>query len=694
MIPSILVEHHPVNASGRHLVRALLRIEGTAPTDEQRIPLNLSVVLDRSGSMAGEKLYFARQAANQLLAGVHPDDVTSVVTFESDVEVVARAAPRGTQTDLSRRVAALTVGGMTNLSGGWLEGRAQVEVRRSPDRSNRVVLMTDGRANVGITDPRAFSTLVAEARRQGVTTTTIGFGQDYDEHFLEMLADAGGGNAYYVEHPDQAPDVFAAEMDELLGLSAQNIVVEVELEPGVELGAVHHAYPREDVGRTLRLRLGDLYASEPKLLLVELLVQVPTTPEQDESPLMKLRIEGDVLGEGGAVERQTVFLPVSFDPVAGPVVHAEVSRTLVFLKAASARRAAMELERRGRHDEAARALRASALHVRDRVKDADGVEEVEDLERMADHLERRTYTAQEAKYMASRSWGGLRSKASSKEILSRSRRERTRPSRTRPVRERQGDRAAGAVGRPDSSAGAAEGPAQPEGDQMTMLPLHLLCDHLFLEVAGGHWLLDTGAPTSFGDLDALSIAGERFKIQESYVGMTAKTLSEAVRVPCRGLLGADVLGRFDWILDIPSGTASMSPGELRPSGTLVHADSFMGIPIVSVTVRDHALRMFFDTGAQISYLQDDVRSSFPSSGTLVDFYPGFGRFETETHAVTLALGDMEQTVRCGELPGILGMTLAAAGTQGILGLEIIRGRCTGYAPRRGLIWLGGAPESH
>ncbi len=419
MNPSILLDHEPTPDPNRHVIRAMLRIDGNAPSAENRVPLNLSVVLDRSGSMSGPKLHYARDAAKQLLAHVYPDDTTSVVTFESGVEVVAAAAPRKTQTDLGSRISSIEPAGMTNLSGGWMEGRSQIDKFRADQQSNRIILMTDGHANEGITDHSRLAQILGEARAQGVTTSTIGFGQDFDERFLEQLADAGGGNTSYIEHPDQAPAVFKSELEELLALSAQNLIVEVRLNPGVELAAVHHSYPREKIEGGLRLRLGDLYASEPKTLLLEL---GALALADDVTPLATLELTGDVVTDEGGIEKRTISLPVSFSAAEGPVVHPEVRRTLVFLRAAAARREALEDERRGLGDEAASKLRSAASMVRELGDDPASTEEAEDLDLMATHLEEGRFLSAEAKYMSQRAYDTTRSKLGKFELLSRTRR--------------------------------------------------------------------------------------------------------------------------------------------------------------------------------------------------------------------------------------------------------------------------------
>jgi hypothetical protein len=118
----------------------------------------------------------------------------------------------------------------------------------------------------------------------------------------------------------------------------------------------------------------------------------------------------------------------------------------------------------------------------------------------------------------------------------------------------------------------------------TTLPLIFNHGHLFVELEEHLWLFDTGAPTSFGAAERLLIAGEQFSLSSSYFGLTASTLSQYVGFECSGLLGADVLGRFDHILDTTGGRLAVSTAELSHDGQRVHLDEFMGIPIVTTSV--------------------------------------------------------------------------------------------------------------
>lgn len=401
-----------------HRIRVLVGVEGAARPDQQRTPLNLAVVLDTSSSMAGSKLQHAQIAALQIFGSVSPEDATSLVSFSTEAEVVAGAKLSKQQGGISERIQRMQAHGMTNLSGGWLEGRLELERFRSDQRANRLILMTDGQANQGITDPDKLVRLVAQARAQRVTTSTIGFGVDFDERLLRALADAGGGNTHYIEHPDQAASVFQSELNELLTLSAQNLSARLRLSPGTRLSAVHHTYPQERTSSGSRFRLGDLYASEPKQLLMEFTVK---PRDAHAVPLAVIDVAGDVLTERGGLERQRLRLPIAFSPAAGPTVDPTVQRTLVYLHAARARRRALEEERQGLYGAAAARLRRAAMRVRD-VGDARSGEEAADLELLARRLEEGAFGAAERKYANDRSYRASRSKMSTMDLLSRTRR--------------------------------------------------------------------------------------------------------------------------------------------------------------------------------------------------------------------------------------------------------------------------------
>jgi hypothetical protein len=213
-------------------------------------------------------------------------------------------------------------------------------------------------------------------------------------------------------------------------------------------------------------------------------------------------------------------------------------------------------------------------------------------------------------------------------------------------------------------------------------PLILENGHPFITLSEGTFLLDTGAPTSFGRASPIRLDGQSFSLPPSYMGLTAQVLSTYVGHETDGILGADILNQFDVLIDLPKSRVCLSSVPLECDGEILPLDFCLGVPILEASVSGNSVRMFFDTGAQISYLQDDSLSSFPAEGSLTDFYPGIGQFSTDTFRTPIRLGRAEHQLRCGQLPPLLAMSLMLAGTVGIIGNEILRDRCAGYLPRR------------
>ncbi|HXF73733.1 MAG TPA: VWA domain-containing protein, partial [Actinomycetota bacterium] len=270
MQANVRLEHQLLAVEGEHDLHCMLELEAPpAPGAERRPPLHVALVLDRSGSMRGEKLRVARACARYLVRRLRRVDRFALVTYDHEVELRVPLGP----VDASRVEAALAgigPGGQTNLSGGWLKG-AEV-LRAVPGRSGprKVLLLTDGLANVGITDPEALVALARQAGDDGIGTTTIGFGLDFDEVLLTRMADAGGGNAHFAETPEDAPAIFAREFEDLVRLVAQNVSVEVRPSEEVRFLGVLNDFPAVPVEGGVQLQLGDAYAEERRRVVFTL----------------------------------------------------------------------------------------------------------------------------------------------------------------------------------------------------------------------------------------------------------------------------------------------------------------------------------------------------------------------------------------------------------------------------------------
>jgi len=205
--------------------------------------------------------------------------------------------------------------------------------------------------------------------------------------------------------------------------------------------------------------------------------------------------------------------------------------------------------------------------------------------------------------------------------------------------------------------------------------------HIFLLSGDDAWILDTGSPASFGCNRVFAINGRDFEINSSYMGLNAQVLTDYIGRETVGILGADVLNQFDINFDLKKNIVSFFETQQSVDGIALSLDEFMEIPIVEVLIGGVVQRMFFDTGAQISYWQDDELCRHPKDTLISDFYPGLGQFDVQTYLVDCDLGGVNKRLKIGSLPDILGMTLMIAGVGGILGNEILQGRSTMYQPR-------------
>ncbi|MGE0432694.1 MAG: VWA domain-containing protein [Planctomycetota bacterium] len=309
----------------------LLRIMADAPpATHSRAPINLSLVIDRSGSMAGEKLERVKEAAHLVVNHLGPTDRLSVITYDDHIDTVVPSAPVVNKDEIHHRIDDITSRGCTNLSGGWQRGEAQVREHHRKDGVNRVMLLTDGLANAGVT---AHEQLVgmSQAFREdnGVATTAIGVGEDFDEDLLRKLADAGGGNFFFIEKPDQAPAIFHEELGELLALVGQDLLLTIDFSPGVKLTELLNDYPvesrddghPENGGGRIVLRLGDAFGGEEKAIICEL--ELPAV--HDDGPMAVASAQLTFMEMQPAIARRELAVEVT-RPVADPEACADQPR--------------------------------------------------------------------------------------------------------------------------------------------------------------------------------------------------------------------------------------------------------------------------------------------------------------------------------------------------------------------------------
>jgi len=382
-----------------HQVGVLVTLSGEVPL--QRAPINVALVLDRSGSMSGRPLEAAKDAAKRFAGFLGAGDRLTVVTFDSEVHTIFGPAPAGDPVALEA-IDRIQDGGYTNLSGGWLQGLTHVK-SGLVDGVNRIVLLTDGQANQGVTDGDLLVGMAGGAAQERVSTTCIGFGADFNEDLLQTMAKGGTGNYWYVEKDDQMAGIFAEEIEGLVALAAQNVVVEVELTHPKAAGVSFlQSYPVQVTpDNRWRITLGDCYATSP--LVLGMIVHIEDLAALGDVQVASVRTEADVIRPDG-IEHLVTVLPVRANLDGTDHPEPTVERTFLRFEAAKAREDAVRQADQGDFDGAARSLSAACASMAPYAEhDIVLQEEVADLGREAARLAERRYTAADRKYHQARS---------------------------------------------------------------------------------------------------------------------------------------------------------------------------------------------------------------------------------------------------------------------------------------------------
>jgi Ca-activated chloride channel family protein len=380
------LDHELLAVEREHTIHCLLELTAPSVAGTARPPLHLALVLDRSGSMGGPKLETAKACAGYLARRLAPTDQLAIVTYDDEVRLVHPLQDVGqAQLALEHGIARIAAGGMTNLSGGWLKGVEQLRGVPGGGGPKRVLLLSDGLANEGVTDAPALVAMAHGAGDEGVATTTIGFGEGFDEDLMTGMADAGVGNAYFAPTHEEAPAIFAAEFDGLVSLAAQNLSVELCPGPDVQMLSVLNDWPLVQVPGGVQVQIGDTYAQERRRVVFEL--QVPSLAQLGVVTVAQAVVRYVSLGADVAAHELTVPVvvnAVSAEEAAAAGPDTEVTEEVVILKAArtqdEARRRAMEGDGEG----AVRLLRTAAAELK---RVATGSDRAEELEQQARELE-------------------------------------------------------------------------------------------------------------------------------------------------------------------------------------------------------------------------------------------------------------------------------------------------------------------
>ena len=330
----------------------LVRIIPPEPEIElERPALNIGLVIDRSGSMGGQKMEYARQAACYAVEQLLPTDRVSVTIYDDQVETLIASTPAVNKANIIHQIKRIHSRGSTALHAGWVQGGIQVSQHLNPEYLNRVILLSDGLANVGETNPDVIASDVHGLAKRGVSTTTMGIGDDYNEDLLEAMARSGDGNYYYIQSPQQLPNIFARELQGLMATIGTTVSLGIEPQGDITLGEVLNDL---DVNVNGRYSLPNLVIGNP----IEVVVRLKVPPMAQESGLCYFRLAWN------APEQQTrqklrvaLRLPaVSSAQLREFPFNPEVQQQVALMMAARAKNEAVQLADRGKYEAASQLL--------------------------------------------------------------------------------------------------------------------------------------------------------------------------------------------------------------------------------------------------------------------------------------------------------------------------------------------------
>ena len=249
-----------------------------APRVDERPPVNLTIVLDRSGSMSGKKIQKAKEAAIAALRRLSPKDIFSLVTYDTNIKTVVPAQSAANLEWIESQIRSISTGGNTALFGGVSQGASEIRKHLNEKYIHRIILLSDGLANSGPSSPEELGRLGRALSKEGISVTTMGIGTDYNEDLMAELAQRSDGNTYFVESSADLPRIFSAELGDVLSVVASKVKLKVTFPAGVR--------PLRIIGRDGRIgnqlveiSLNQLYGGQEKYVLVE--VSLPAGAEGD-----------------------------------------------------------------------------------------------------------------------------------------------------------------------------------------------------------------------------------------------------------------------------------------------------------------------------------------------------------------------------------------------------------------------------
>lgn len=362
--------------SVRYLV-ADISANGTVLQAAERVSLNLALAVDVSGSMGGEKLEAARATAAQVVDALTSKDRLSIIAFSDDVELLLEAKKmdaagrRAAKTAIAR----LETKGSTNLFGGWdlAAGRVAAAMEADARASHRVLLLTDGLANIGIADAPTLARFTADAQRGGIITSAVGIGDDYDEALLAAMTEAGGGRLHDATDASEIHEVVLGELLEGRESLVERALLCIALPAEIERAEVVGPWGATARGRRLEVLVGSLRPEQVKRVVIRVFCHSGVAGQAFE---IAAALSAQLPDGSAVIEAEAQVATLTFaEESANGAQEREMERSVAALAAwqGVAIREALQLNRAGRFEEARRELRKEMTLMKRYARGLEGV---------------------------------------------------------------------------------------------------------------------------------------------------------------------------------------------------------------------------------------------------------------------------------------------------------------------------------
>ena len=291
--------------SMRYVV-ATIAADAPVAKEEKNRSKSIAIVIDASGSMSGEKLQRAKQAALGVAELMCDADYLTVVSFASDVIVHINKSIMNTKNRLAvgNAINALETRGNTNLSEGWLTAAECIASLAEEKIVSRIILLSDGKANAGVQDPRELARIAAELASRGISTSAVGIGDDYELSILESIAENGGGRLHDAEFASEIVDALLGELSEIAEIAAQKVSLTLNAPPNVKATLVGSSTTKLSAGE-ISVFIGSIIGSRTRTIIFR--IELPAGAI-DEQIALKLLLRGtDLSGHVTETGAEVVF---------------------------------------------------------------------------------------------------------------------------------------------------------------------------------------------------------------------------------------------------------------------------------------------------------------------------------------------------------------------------------------------------